>query len=180
MNIADVLRADINNCDWTCAPHLALLYSLATVQAPLGLVVDLGTGPGRSTRALLAGARNVFTIDNADKSFPLDSGVSCKFIVDDTAGAAARFRDRSVSLLFIDANHERTAVLRDLGAWEQKMMGCGIIVGHDWDLAAPGQDGVKAAVLEYLALQDPDGKRWALQIFRADVSSFILWPQVIK
>jgi hypothetical protein len=175
MTIQELIRSTRAE-DWTQAPHLALLYCLAMGQYRKGLVVELGTGPGgRSTRALLEAAGIVMTVDNEDRSFKTDH--VCQFIKDDTADAARLVEDHSVALLFVDANHEQSAVLRDLRAWEPKMMDSGIIVGHDWDLMAPGQDGVKAAVLEYLALRDPDGKRWELQVYRADVTCFILWPR---
>jgi hypothetical protein len=177
MTILELIRSDDANMAMAArAPHLALLYCLAMEQHRKGIVAELGTGPdGRSTRALLAAAGIVLTVDNQDRSFKTDH--VCQFVKDDTAAASKLVEDHSVALLFVDGNHEREAVLRDLLAWEPKMMDSGIIVGHDWDLEAAGQDGVKAAVFEYLAMRDPEKKRWELQIYRADVSCFILWPR---
>lgn len=171
MDIAELIRSDRAG-EWTRAPHLALLFALATVQARKGLIVELGTGPrGRSARALAAACGRFVSIDKVDRSFPIDG--KCNFIHMDTAAAAGRFADGIVSLLYVDAGHDYESVMRDLVLWEPKMARDGIVVGHDYELNLPGQNGVKRAVADFLVTRRG---RWEFQVYGADVGSFILWP----
>lgn len=57
---------------------------------------------------------------------------------------AKDFEDRSLDVVFIDANHDYTEVKKDIEAWLPKVKFGGIISGHDY----PGWDGVVRAVNE--------------------------------
>jgi hypothetical protein len=65
-------------------------------------------------------------------------------IRDDTARTAARFADRSVDLVFLDADHSYEAVKRDIQAWLPKLKDDGCLCGHDYTL----REGVQRAVRE--------------------------------
>jgi SAM-dependent methyltransferase len=58
--------------------------------------------------------------------------------------AAARFPDRSVDFIFIDAAHAYEAVKADIQAWRPKVRPGGVIAGHDFEY----WEGVKRAVEE--------------------------------
>lgn len=58
--------------------------------------------------------------------------------------AAARFPDRSVDFIFIDADHAYDAVKADIRAWRPKLKAGGVIAGHDFHQ----WEGVKRAVEE--------------------------------
>lgn len=49
-----------------------------------------------------------------------------------TATAAEEFEDRSVDLVFIDADRSYEGVLRDIEAWLPKVRQGGVISGHDY------------------------------------------------
>ena len=57
---------------------------------------------------------------------------------------AKDFEDRSLDVVFIDANHDYIEVKKDIEAWLPKVKFGGIISGHDY----PGWDGVVRAVNE--------------------------------
>ncbi len=59
-------------------------------------------------------------------------GLDPVILVEDSATAAARFADGSLDLVFIDADHQYDAVLRDLTAWWPKIAPGGRIAGHDY------------------------------------------------
>lgn len=60
--------------------------------------------------------------------------------------AASEFEDLSVDFLFIDADHSKEAVTKDIQAWLPKVKIGGIIAGHDYD--HPQHPGVREAVDE--------------------------------
>jgi predicted O-methyltransferase YrrM len=76
----------------------------------------------------------------------------------DSAGAAKNFDDGSVDAVYIDGDHSRQGVLRDLAAWIPKVRPGGIVIGHDcgWRVEDFGRDelaandGGMAAFLPYL------------------------------
>lgn len=59
-------------------------------------------------------------------------GLDPVILTEDSATAAARFPDGSLDLVFIDADHQYDAVLRDLEAWWPKIAPTGRIAGHDY------------------------------------------------
>lgn len=74
--------------------------------------------------------------------------------VKDTVKAAEIFDDRSLDLVFIDADHSYAAVFRDLTAWWPKVRNGGMIAGHDYKRAGKyGHEDVRRALHEFF---DPD------------------------
>jgi hypothetical protein len=69
--------------------------------------------------------------------------------------AAERFKVGELDFVYIDANHNYGAVIRDITTWAPKVRGGGIIAGHDYfkDDQLWGKCGVKKAV-DYLFLKD--------------------------
>ena len=55
-----------------------------------------------------------------------------KLLKNDSAKAASNFEDESVAFVFIDADHERDAVMRDLTAWWPKVKPGGTLGGDDY------------------------------------------------
>lgn len=53
-----------------------------------------------------------------------------------------------IDLLFLDGDHTREAVLRDLQLWEPRVRAGGVVVGHDW--SGPWKKHVRPAVRDYL------------------------------
>lgn len=51
----------------------------------------------------------------------------------ESSEAAARLPDGSVDFVFIDANHTKEFVRRDIAAWQPKIKPGGIIAGHDYN-----------------------------------------------
>jgi len=56
--------------------------------------------------------------------------------------AASKYRDRSLDFVFLDADHAKTSVLKDLDAWWPKVKPGGILAGHDIDWESV-QDALK-------------------------------------
>lgn len=85
--------------------------------------------------------------------------------------AAPLFDDDSLEFAFIDANHERPEVVKDLNAWYPKVKKGGIYAGHDYlpdGTNNHGTFGVKSAVDEFtfkhnetlLVCQDEEWPTW--------------------
>lgn len=64
----------------------------------------------------------------------------------DSSAAAQEFDDDSLDFVFIDADHEQSAVERDLEAYFPKVKPGGVIAGHDYD-----EQGPRAAVKAFTA-----------------------------
>lgn len=65
---------------------------------------------------------------------------------DDSVNAAKMYRDGSLNLVFIDADHRAPAPALDIAAWTPKVKPGGILAGHDYDV--PLWPDVKRAVDE--------------------------------
>lgn len=48
--------------------------------------------------------------------------------------AAKDFEDRSLDLVYIDAEHDYNSIKSDVRAWRSKLKSRGILAGHDWYL----------------------------------------------
>jgi hypothetical protein len=75
---------------------------------------------------------------------------------------------KKFDFIFVDANHEFSAVRDDLSAWAPLIRSGGILAGHDFSM-----DGVKKAVFEWmdensykecLLRTDPSVDVWAIQL----------------
>ena len=127
-------------------------------------IVEVGSWKGRSTKALLDTKKKVIAVDTFEGSddprdltndmakkedifaeFKKNVGhyENLKILKKDSLKAAAQFGDKSVDMVFIDANHTYEGVLADIKAWGPKAKR--IICGHDY---ADGWPGVKKAVEE--------------------------------
>ena len=58
--------------------------------------------------------------------------LNCTIVRKFSAKAASEVPDRSLDLVYIDANHVKAAVLEDLTAWAPKVRSGGIVAGHDY------------------------------------------------
>jgi predicted O-methyltransferase YrrM len=159
---------------WMDPPDLEFLYDAAHATEPGQKIVEVGPWLGRSTTVLVLGA-NTSDISVVDKwegtvgeeeYFPV-TGLSIRerflenmkkinhvpaMIYDGSWEAADRFEDRSISLLFIDANHTEEFVYNDLMHWIPKVARGGIICGHDWY----SKPGVPLAIRRIMAEQKDD------------------------
>lgn len=72
-----------------------------------------------------------------------------------TSDKAAEVYDRPLHLLFIDGNHTKTQVARDLANWTPKMVINSYLILHD--MFFPGIRGVASAVAEWW-----DGRSWRM------------------
>jgi hypothetical protein len=70
---------------------------------------------------------------------------------DTSVEAAARVPDDSLDFGYLDARHDREAVLEDVGAWWPKIRPGGVLAGHDYvdGRFTAGDFGVKSAVDSY-------------------------------
>lgn len=68
--------------------------------------------------------------------------------------ASRQIADGSIDFVFIDADHEHSAVKADIAAWWPKVKPGGILAGHDFSDEFPG---VKQAVREHFATIADDG-----------------------
>lgn len=74
----------------------------------------------------------------------------CRILEMTSAEAAAVIPDKSLDLVYIDADHGYEAVIRDLDLWTPKIRPGGFIGGHDYSEAVPSIH-VKAAVTDYVS-----------------------------
>jgi len=139
---------------WMSETDLQFLYEEASKVPEFGIIVELGSWLGRSTAAIIMGAktRNIFSVDTwqgcESEPFPeekrkyfmelfkQDMKIFAGFvpiIFDTTTDRAARcFADRSIDFLFLDGDHSEPQVYWDLVNWLPKMKDNGIFAGHDW------------------------------------------------
>jgi hypothetical protein len=68
--------------------------------------------------------------ENVKKEFINDNRV--KFIREFSTTASKQFEDEYFDFIYIDADHQYDAVLKDLRAWYPKLKKGGIIGGHDY------------------------------------------------
>lgn len=75
---------------------------------------------------------------------------------------AKQFNDRSLDMVFIDADHEEESVLEDVISWLPKVRSGGLLCGHDY---SPRHPGVVAAVDSLLpGARCEVGSIWAVRI----------------
>ena len=68
-----------------------------------------------------------------------------QLLVARSEAAAAAVPERSLDLVFVDANHSYESVRADIRVWRSKVRCGGVVAGHDF---APAFEGVLRAVLE--------------------------------
>jgi hypothetical protein len=65
--------------------------------------------------------------------------------------AAARFADRSLDFVYLDADHRLPAVMADLAAWAPKVRPGGVMAGHDYDEPCNRHNHVSLALKAWTA-----------------------------
>lgn len=120
---------------------------LAEQAADRDVVVEVGSWQGRSTKAL-AVAKMVWSVDNLRGIGPafcedIDGHFRTNLVAELDAGrvrvvrepspeAAGRFSD--ADMVFIDADHDYPAPLKDIEAWARVLREGGLLCGHDCDM----------------------------------------------
>jgi predicted O-methyltransferase YrrM len=138
-------------------------------------IVEIGSAGG-STSVHLARycpqIEDLYTVDieapNAECQAHIDAIEKLEFIHAPSLEAARRFADKSLDLIFIDADHCAKAVFDDLTAWEPKVKPGGVLAGHDY--GSHNHPGVRPAVDFFFALRshapvrvDSDKVWWTLK-----------------
>jgi cephalosporin hydroxylase len=80
-------------------------------------------------------------------------GDSVRLVVADSVSAASLFAPTSLDFVFIDGDHEKSAVLADIAAWLPKIKPGGLLAGHDYRMT--GQPHLRG-VTEAVEVQWPD------------------------
>jgi len=138
------------------------------------VIVEVGT-VGGGTSAHIARycpqIRKLYAVDIVKPDAAIDvmhTVPHLEFVHSDSVLAAKRFDDKSIDLVFIDADHSAKGVFADLQAWVPKIKPGGVISGHDY--GSHNHPGVKPAVDFYFALNpanplqvDADKVWWTLK-----------------
>lgn len=119
--------------------ELGFLYDLAK-QAPEGLAVEVGVADGASLVCWTAGrpTRLAFTYVDIEESDALSYNlrahdlIPAEGYVGDSFAVSALLPDR-LAFCFIDADHTKKGISRDLKVYPQKLKPGGILVFHDYD-----------------------------------------------
>ena len=143
---------------------LAYLGELG-IQAPIGTFVDLGTYRGASAvmLACVSATGDVYTVDNyhegpdatkhqgpypsPDDVRDLCSGLGVQVLIGDTA--AVTWVKPPVTLVFVDADHRRAGLERDIERWKPEVVVGGIMAFDDYGSAR--WPDVKPVVDEHFA-----------------------------
>jgi predicted O-methyltransferase YrrM len=151
-----------------------------------GIVVEVGVWKGRSLSAILdtcrANRNRLYAIDTwkpdlRDAGYQeaavhdveaifvrnlclLGHHATVEIIREDSVRASNQFPDRSVDLVFLDADHSYESVRKDLLAWFPKVAQNGVLCGHDYTT----RPGVRRAVDEMFGpcAALPGGSIWVV------------------
>jgi hypothetical protein len=114
-------------------------------------IVEIGSAGGQTSVHLVRYCPQIDEIHTVDIEPPgpkeqaaIDSLEKLEFIHAPSTDAAKHFADKSLDLIFIDADHSAKAVFEDLEAWEPKVKPGGVLAGHDY--GSHNHPGVKPAV----------------------------------
>lgn len=172
---------DIRQRLWT-------LYWLVRLTRQGGVVVELGTRQGDSTRALLAACEDVgsklFSYDvehcyrvvrevTANIGLPWFQA-DWQFAQQDSALAGHRWTHGSADLVYIDTDHTLATTRAEIAAWAPHVQPGGCMAFHDYWLHDPPRDGVKPAVDQFF---DAHRENWSIETHDAqsDTGFAILW-----
>lgn len=139
---------------------ISRLAGLASNVPDGGLIIELGCLYGKSSSVIYyskSPSVRFFTSDifigterwPAEKQYEKLIHNMCQFkfypqlLFGTSSQVVKLFEDRSVDLVFIDANHEFEFVRNDIAAFMPKMKAGGVISGHDWCM-----ESVRLAVRE--------------------------------
>ena len=101
-------------------------------------IVEVGVAKGATSAHLLRYCPQISRLYDIDirRPQPPDDKVThlpkVEFIEGLSTESAERFADKSIDLVFIDADHSREGVRTDLIAWVPKVKPGGVISGHDY------------------------------------------------
>jgi predicted O-methyltransferase YrrM len=151
---AKVYEAHLLNPACDISAHLPLLRFLAR-----GNVLEIGVRSGISTAALLLGVQenggHVYSIDTDPGCGSVYAGhANWTFICGHSRDNSERILGQSPppDLLVIDGDHSYEMVLSDLEKYGTRVRAGGLILLHDADFLAPGHDGVRPALKEFIRL----------------------------
>ncbi len=118
-------------------------------------IVEIGSWKGKSSHAIASGCPGKVTLVdnfsqhpefNPDAESDLRRNMSgfknVEILKMNSVEAAKHFEDNSIDMVFIDGDHDKESVLRDLKAWYPKCKK--ILCGHDMN-----RQGVKDALFEF-------------------------------
>lgn len=157
-----------NNCDgWISPVELDWLHRQAKLHQ---IIVELGSYRGRSATALCDGCSGqVFAVDIFHDQdlleFQKNTAALKNLTVhrESSTYAANRFADKSVDMVFIDADHSYESVSDDIRAWLPKCRH--LICGHDYTDDGVGHwPGVVRAVNEVFPKIEQVESLWAVKL----------------
>lgn len=104
--------------------------------------------------------------DNMAAAMRAVKGRRAEIIRSDSLSAAAKFEDGYFHFVFLDADHSKTAMLKDIPTWMPKVRKGGYICGHDYELKESRKFGVRDAVDEIFGdkVQTGDGGTWFVKL----------------
>lgn len=139
---------------WMEGDEAILLFKCAQDTLRDAIIVEIGTGYGRSAVLLGLSGRRVITVDNY-QDFNIQpetlreqfGDMPIEFMRTESVLAAEEFDNNSVDVLFIDGDHSYKGVSADINAWLPKVKQCGKVLFHDYG----SYDGVTQAVDNVIA-----------------------------
>ncbi len=171
------LQPDVNISGWMSMEELIWLYEKAK---EMESIVEVGCWMGRSTHALLSGCNGiVYAVDHFKGSPSEIDGAHCAAKTNDihamflsnvgnfsnlivlrmdSLGASKQFEDKSIDMIFLDADHEYPAVKEIIKTWLPKCRK--LLCGHDVQ-----QDGTPRAFKELnLKPKTEVGSLWSIEL----------------
>lgn len=136
--------------------EIEYFHSLAEKLTDDSVVVCLGTGPGIMLMALTENNDKNFELVSVDigdyysamKHLEMIGKIDrAGFIVNDSSDEALKWQDESVSVLLVDACHQKTCVEADIKAWWKKVKYNGLVFFHDF-IKKEDDNGVEQAINE--------------------------------
>jgi len=119
-------------------------------------VLELGVNNGVSTSLFAYYAKDVVGID-LERTGKLESTLqknpNISFIKGDIQDTVPGLPDKHFDFIYIDANHDREYVLRDVNISLPKLKDNGVICGHDYIHSEPADHGVRGAVDEFFSIR---------------------------
>lgn len=154
MNFEEIFKEIDLIPGWMGEEDCGVLYKYASQTK--GLIVEIGSYMGRSTRllALSSPESRVITIDSFKmggkkaKKMLLKNieGLNVK-LVEGTSRNVGKGWKRKIDLLFVDGGHTERVVKKDIELFVPHVKRGGIVLFHDYTTQGPNY-GVKKAVLE--------------------------------
>jgi predicted O-methyltransferase YrrM len=170
MDISTVLNGIKAIPSTTTVEECMLLYSYVKQLEPNAIIVELGTGLGRTTAAMayacIGSSRKIYTIDNYSQATRFTQVVKSdwsltaaqenlkRLNLDEhvvflnyttTDPALLTIIPTPIDMVFIDATHTYQEVVNDINFWKAVLRMNGIMCGHDWGLeCSDGREVIKA------------------------------------